>query len=84
MGSSPHHYPSRINPYIHRSDLGWTQETYSLRHHMAIKKNSKPKTQTLVFTQVVNAICNLIVVTVMLIGIITLYDIASYIINIKK
>lgn len=51
---------------------------------MAIKKKTKPKTQTLVFTQVIDAICNLIVVTVMLIGIIILYDIASHIINIKK
>lgn len=84
MGSSPRHHPSRFNPHIHRSDMGCTQETHSLRHRMAIKKKTKPKTQTLVFTQVIDAICNLIVVTVMLIGIITLYDITSHIINIKK
>jgi len=84
MGSSPRHHHSRINPHIHRSDMGCTQETHSLRHRMAIKKKIKPKTQTLGFTQIVDGICNLVVVVVMLIGIIILYDITSHIINLKK
>ena len=84
MGSSTHFRNCNFDNPLSFSGCHDDQETHSLRHRMAIKKKTKPKTQTLVFTQVIDAICNLIVVTVMLIGIITLYDIASYIINIKK